>query len=65
MNALSFVLKSPLSVTPLLNKMVIIGITGTLSSGKETAAKYLQLMHGFIVYNLESQDWEDSFPSNA
>lgn len=44
--------------------MVIVGLTGTLSSGKETAAKYLQLMHGFILYNLESQDWEESHPSN-
>ena len=36
--------------------MVIVGITGTLSSGKEAAAKYLQLVYGFILFNVESQE---------
>lgn len=35
--------------------MVIVGITGTLSAGKETAAQYLQVVHGFHVVNLENK----------
>ncbi|OMJ78868.1 hypothetical protein SteCoe_21221 [Stentor coeruleus] len=42
--------------------MVIVGITGTLSSGKEIAAKYLQLNQGFNVINLESPSWEETNP---
>jgi dephospho-CoA kinase len=44
--------------------MVIVGITGTLSSGKEIAAKYLQVNQGFHAINLESPSWEETNPSN-
>jgi dephospho-CoA kinase len=45
--------------------MVIVGITGTLSSGKETAVHYLNLMYKFTVINLQSSSWEETHPSNA
>lgn len=43
--------------------MVILGITGTLSSGKETAAQYLYITLGFKIINLESESWEETHPS--
>ena len=43
--------------------MVILGITGTLSSGKETAAQFLHLTLGFKIYNLEDESWEETIPS--
>ncbi|CAG9329880.1 DCD1_3 [Blepharisma stoltei] len=42
--------------------MVIVGITGTLSAGKETAAQYLQVVHGFHIVNLENKKWEENIP---
>lgn len=45
--------------------MVILGITGTLSSGKETAAQYLHITLGFKIINLESDSWEETHPSKS
>jgi len=43
--------------------MVIVGITGTLSAGKESIVQYLQLVHGFHIINLENKEWEDKIQS--
>mmetsp|Transcript_32735 Transcript_32735/g.56985 ORF Transcript_32735/g.56985 Transcript_32735/m.56985 type:complete len:328 (-) Transcript_32735:2873-3856(-) len=41
--------------------MVVVGVSGTLCSGKESVAQYLSLCHGFRIINLESQEWEERF----
>jgi dCMP deaminase len=38
--------------------MIIVGITGTICSGKKTAAEYLQICYGFRTLNLESINWD-------
>ena len=38
--------------------MIIIGLSGTLCSGKKTAAEYLQMCYGFKIINLESESWD-------
>jgi dCMP deaminase len=38
--------------------MIIIGITGTLCSGKKTAAEYLQMCFGFKILDVESEKWD-------
>ncbi|CAG9324702.1 DCD1_1 [Blepharisma stoltei] len=38
--------------------MIILGITGTLCSGKRTAAEYLQMCYGFKLLDLESDRWD-------
>ena len=38
--------------------MIIIGITGTLCSGKTTAAEYLEFCLGFKVLNTNSEAWD-------
>lgn len=43
--------------------MVILGITGTLGSGKETAINYLKQCYGFQIMNLESDSWEETIHS--
>lgn len=45
--------------------MVVVGLSGTLCSGKESVAQYLSLCHGFRAINLESQEWEERFVSKS